>query len=250
MSRYILTKKLSKSIEKIVIPSKVKSIGTLSFNDCISLKELDFEDGIEKIGADAFRDCSSITKITLPDGLHSVGSFALYGLSNLESITLPSSLSKLGEGNLVDCSKLKSISISSSNERFKSVDGILYSADMKTLIIYPTAKTEATFNVPEGVVTLGNSSFKGCKSIKTVICSSTVENVGDFAFRDCSALETLTLGSAIKRLGVGSCYDCKSLSTVNYPNDKETWEDKEKMILANTWNRGAGKYKINYEYKG
>lgn len=242
--------------EVLEIPSEDKDgrlvsyIDIGAFKENTTIKEVIIPSSVKEIRQSAFRDCSSITKFTLPEGLTTLGSFVLYGLSSLEQITLPASLNKIGEGNLVDCPSLKAITVPEASKSFKSENGILYSKDMKTLILYPIAKTEQSFNAPEGVVTIGKSSFKGCKSIKTVVCSSTVENVGDFAFRDCPALETLTLGKNIKRLGVGTCYDCKSLSTVNYPNSKEDWDDDEKMILANTWDRGAGKYTVNYEYQG
>ena len=79
--------------------------------------------------------------------------------------------------------------------------------------------------------------------------ASTVENIADHAFRRCKNLSVVTLSEALTRIGVGSFYECTSLKTVNYPGTKEKWEDEEQMELGNTWDRGAGDYTINYDYK-
>ncbi len=228
----------------------ISYIDLSAFKENTSITEIIIAEGVSEVRGSAFRDCSSVKKITLPESIDTIGSFALYGLSSLEEITFPASLTKLGEGNLINCTSLKNIRVAQGNKKYKSDGGILYNADMTTLISYPVARTDTDFKVPEGVKVIGNASFLGCKYIKTVTLSSTVENIADHAFRDCTALETLTLGEAFIRIGVGSCYNCTSLKTVNFPGTKETWDDDEKMVIANTWDKGAGKYTINYEYKG
>ncbi len=221
-----------------------------AFKKNTEITEVIIPESVREIRQSAFRDCTGIKKITLPDTLQTIGSFAFYGCSSLEKIDLPQSLDKMNEGNFIKCNKLTEINISTENKKFKSEGGVLYNKDMTTLILYPIGKTAESFRVPEGVKTVGNSSFAYCKYIKTVTLASTVENVADHAFRECSALETLNLSEALTRLGVGACYNCKALKTVNYPGTKETWEDEEKMNLTETWSRGAGKYTVNYEWKG
>ena len=223
-------------------------IGAFSGNTNIT--EVDMGSSVTEIRQSAFRGCSSVKKITMSEKLRTVGSFAFYGCTGLESISFPKELKKLGENALTDCTSLLNISVEDGNKAYKAQDGILYSADMSTLICYPIGRSTTSFIVPEGVKTIGNSSFKGCVYIKIVTLSSTVENIADHAFRECTALETLTLSAVTNRLGVGCCYNCKALKTVNYPGTKETWDDDEKMNLTNTWDSGAGKYTVKYDYKG
>lgn len=228
----------------------ISYIDLSAFSGNTTITEVELGNSVTEIKQSAFRGCTSLKKITMSPKLRTVGSFAFYGCTELETITLPAELSKLGENALSGCTKLQNIGVEEGNKSYKSNGGVLYNADMTTLLYYPIGRTDTSFIVPNGVTTIGNSSFSGCVYIKTVTLSSTVENVADHAFRECTALETLTLGTATKRLGVGSCYNCKALKTVNYPGSKETWDDEEKMILTNTWDSGAGKYTVKYDYKG
>ncbi len=221
-----------------------------AFSGNTSITEVILGNNITEIKQSAFRGCTALTKITMSEKLRTVGSFAFYGCTALDSVSFPASLTKLGENALTNCTKLLNINVAEENKQYRSQNGVLYNGDMTTLICYPIGRTDAEFKIPEGVKTVGNSSFKGCVYIKTVTLSSTVENIADHAFRECSALETLTLSAATTRLGVGCCYNCKALKTVNYPGTKETWDDDEKMNLTNTWDSGAGKYTVKYDYKG
>lgn len=48
-------------------------------------------------------------------------------------------------------SNLSEIEVDGQNKNYKSQDGILYSKDMKQLLLYPFAKQDVSYSVPEGV---------------------------------------------------------------------------------------------------
>ncbi len=75
-------------------------------------------------------------------------------------------------------------------------------------------------------VTIGNSAFKNCKSLKTLTVSTKLVSIGDNAFEGCSALTTikneLTDSSGVdralvklKNIGKNAFKDCTSLTTVD-----------------------------------
>lgn len=57
---------------------------------------------------------------------------------------------------------LKSIEVDSTSQYFKSVDGVLFTLDGKTLIKYPDAKALDEYVVPEGVTEISASAFFLC----------------------------------------------------------------------------------------
>lgn len=67
--------------------------------------------------------------------------------------------------------------------RYKTVDGILYSADMKTLIICPTGKT-GTVVIPDGVTRIRKSAFSRSKISKVIFPDSMV-SLQNEAFYGC-----------------------------------------------------------------
>ena len=59
----------NEDIEKVNIPSTVKTIGLEAFYGCESLKEIDLPEEILSIEEDAFRLCTGLNKISLPKSL-------------------------------------------------------------------------------------------------------------------------------------------------------------------------------------
>ena len=54
------------TVERIIIPSTVTSIGSRAFNGCGGLKGVSLPDGLTKIENSAFSNCNSLTSITVP----------------------------------------------------------------------------------------------------------------------------------------------------------------------------------------
>ena len=83
--------------------------------------------------------------------------------------------------------------------RYKTVDGILYSADMKTLIICPTGKT-GTVVIPDGVTRIRKSAFSRSKISKVIFPDSMI-SLQNEAFYGCEYLAEIDFGHGIEQIG-------------------------------------------------
>ena len=66
---YLITVKFgeSKKITKIVIPTKVKTIGKKAFYGCSKMKKVTLKTtALKKVGSKAFKKCAKGIKITMP----------------------------------------------------------------------------------------------------------------------------------------------------------------------------------------
>lgn len=130
--------------------------------------------------------------------------------------------------------------------RYKTVDGILYSADMKTLIICPTGKT-GTVVIPDGVtrirksafsrskiskvifpdsmVSLQNEAFYGCEYLKEIDFGHGIEQIGgngsQHVFSGCS-MKKLVFPPQIKEIGINAFFSCGELEEVIFNEGLET----------------------------
>ena len=83
--------------------------------------------------------------------------------------------------------------------RYKTVDGILYSADMKTLILCPAGKT-GEVTIPDGVERIRKQAFFGSKISKVVFPDSLVRLQNE-AFYGCENLKEIDFGNGIEQIG-------------------------------------------------
>ena len=134
-------------------------------------EEVTVPDGIEVLGEEAFQS-TGVTKVNLPESLKTIGSHCFLVCSRLEEITLPASLE--GLENVIQpfsFSGLKEFKTAEGG-KYKAVDGVLFTADGKTLVCYPSEKDDVIYAIPEGTERLGRSPFDGFQAISLYIPST------------------------------------------------------------------------------
>lgn len=227
----------------VVIPAiynslPVKAIEKGAFYECELVTSVVIPEGIESIAANAFRGCTALVSVVIPEGVSEIGAFAFYGCEALVGASLPVSLETLGTAAFANCSSLIGIRVDDKNTVYRTVNGILYTADMLTLLQYPAGNANAHLTVPYFVETISEYAFAGARidtvalpeSVKTV-CShafigSSVKNIvfpeglvsiGDFAFRECEELVEISLPDGTL-LGSYVFFGCTSITSFTVPD--------------------------------
>jgi len=246
------------------IPDGVSEIPEGAFANC-SLSRVIIPTGVTKIGAEAFANATKLSAVTFEPGENAqpltIAKKAFSGCTALEKIALPARLADIvltkyavsGDTvNVTDvnnafagCTALTSITVANGNTAYKSVDGVLYSADGKTLLYCPATKAGA-FSIPSGTQAIAPGAFIGCDALTEVTLPNTIVLVGEcafygldeklakvtfaekafndtiverYAFRGCAALEEIVFGSGsrVTTLGEGAFYGCKALESLTIP---------------------------------
>ena len=141
---------------------------------------------VTSIGECGFDDCENLISIVILNWITSIGEWAFSNCSSLTSITIPSSVTSIDNAAFSYCSSLTSIIVDSENTIYKSVDGILFNYAQTTLVCYPAGKTETSYTIQDGVISVGNYAFNGCSNINLVTIPSSVTSIGQYAFSDCN----------------------------------------------------------------
>ena len=92
------------------------------------------------------------------------------------------------------------------------VDGVTFSADMKTLIKYPNDKTDTHYTIPDGVTSIGDSAFESCDSLTSIDIPDSVTSIGDSAFAKCISLTSITIPDSVASIGDNAFSYCKKLA--------------------------------------
>ena len=72
-----------------------------------------------------------------------------------------------------------------------------------------------TFNMPSNLVTINESAFEGCTSLKMpIILPNSVTTIGQNAFKDCKGITNVVIGNGVSSLGTKVFYGCTNLQSV------------------------------------
>ena len=91
-----------KNLKKVNIPKTLEK-GYWAFQNCSSLTQIDWKDGITKIPEGLFKECSGLKSITIPDSVTEIEKGAFYQCSSLAEVYLPNGLKKIGDSVFDKC---------------------------------------------------------------------------------------------------------------------------------------------------
>lgn len=224
------------TLESLAFPRELSEIARDAFFSCSALKTVEFPKGLETIGETAFYRCAELETLAFPKGLKTIDRLAFYGCVALRSIAFDGS-TEVGEYAFGRCYALHLATFAAETPTFddetfdesyalrfvaspdgqaeipgvacrrltldelraQTVDGILFSADGKTLLTCVDAKTE--YVVPPRVEKIGKKAFFGRRTLRSITFPEGLKTVEEDAFYHCFALHSVALPAGLETLG-------------------------------------------------
>ena len=131
----------------------------------------------------AFNNCTRIEHIIL-NNVNKIEDYAFNGCTNLRKVTIGNNTQHIGIRIFEGCQSLLNIDVKKGNIYYKSINGVLYSNDMKTLIYCPKAK-KGIFKIPKSVLHISDYAFYDCNQLEKVILHKNIISIGKEAFTGC-----------------------------------------------------------------
>ncbi len=193
------------------------TLGRGAFKNCTKLKTLNFPTQISTIPEECFSGCKGLSMVYIPNTVTEIGINAFRDTA-ISEIEIPINCAIIGEGAFAKCPALKYFVVNEYNTHFKAVDGVLFTADGKTLVQYPNGKENTHYTVPNGVTEISPFAFAYSTNLETVTLPSSVKEIGNSAFEKCTALTSIQLQRGLETIGENAFTDCGNLNTVTIPS--------------------------------
>ena len=236
---------------RIILPHKIESIKSHSFDGCINLKSITIPPSVKEISDSyVFNNCNSLESVAIlgPEfvdvwfrNTHSLKSVvigtnvkridedAFHGTNVISCIILDGEGSLTfdsyrGEGPFGMNSPLESVYIGRNLNGLCFGNGALKSVTFGndvTLIgssVFSGCRGLTSITIPNSVTSIGGSAFFGCSSLASVTIPNSVTSIGDYTFSGCSSLASVTIPNSVTSIGERAFSGCSGLASVTIPN--------------------------------
>ncbi len=168
------------------IPDSITSLQERAFYGS-DVAAVTLHDGITRIPYSCFENSS--TSVGLPSTVTHIYDRAFYGNDNIFTLNIPASVTDIGEAAFANMKELSSITVEDGNEKYQSIDGVLYRKGPPTrLCCYPADKTGTDFSTTANV---DSYAFDGCNILKNLTVEGSIQKN---AFKGCTSLVSLHIG--------------------------------------------------------
>lgn len=164
------------------------------------------------VGESMFEGCN-FTNLAISEFATKVGDKALYGCL-LESFKLPAATKELIPNSFFGMTTLNEFIVDSDNPNFASINGVLFTKDGKSLLLYPYAKQGERYSTPETTTSIGAQAFGG-SNLKAVVTNEGLKEIGTMAFNNLGSLEGISLPSTLEIIGHRAFWGCNNLLDIS-----------------------------------
>lgn len=190
---------------KIEINSGVKTVRAYAFYRDYEGYENQNDDNIESV------DFNKVEKI---------GAYAFANRNAIKIVQLPSSLAEISSTAFNHCMEIQEYRIDSSNKNYIVVDGVLFTADKKTLVSFPTGSDKISYSIPEGTEHVGDYAFSYNTILNELNICKSLKTVGDYGFYQMSACKgTIEFSNALQSIGKYAFSHCLSVDEFIIPDN-------------------------------
>lgn len=111
----------------------------------------------------------------------------------MKKLYLPKNVKNLADWNPFDrMHNLEEIKVDPDNPYYVSIDGILYTKDMKTLFHFPARKNITEYVIPYGIEIISHCCFNCLYYVKHIVFPETVKTILMYAFGTQFSVEYMT----------------------------------------------------------
>ena len=169
----------NESIEQVILPDSVLSIGDMAFMYCTNLKDVDISVNLNSIGDYAFGGCTALSEIDLNSNISSL-SVGMFDASGITNVKIPYNVTEIKKNAFRNCNSLTSI------------------------------------RIPDYVTKIYDNAFRNCKNLESVEIGSGITTIPATVFMNCEKLSAVLIPESVTSIDVTAFTNCPNISIYGY----------------------------------
>ena len=163
----------------------------------------------------------TISEYKISNQVKKVGRHAFDSCVNLQTVHIPENVTEFELYAFKGCPSLKTFIVDPRNKNFCTIDGVLYSSDLKTLVCCPNARATNDFIIPEKVTTIAGCAFFEAENLTEITIPDQVEVIGFSAFEKCVNITSVYIPASVREIQGCAFSTCYKLQKIEVdPNNK------------------------------
>lgn len=169
----------NESVEHVILPDSVLSIGDMAFMYCTNLKDVDISVNLNSIGDYAFGGCTALSEIDLNSNISSL-SVGMFDASGITNVKIPYNVKEIKKNAFRNCNSLTSI------------------------------------RIPDYVTTIYENAFRNCKNLESVEIGSGISTIPATVFMNCEKLTSVFIPKSVTSIDVTAFTNCPNVTIYGY----------------------------------
>lgn len=162
-----------------ILPESVEKIDDYAFLNSFTMWEVTIPSSVREIGKHVFEYTQNLKKANIYNDC--IGSGQFHECKKLETIELGENIKQIATNAFFQCYSLWYIRMPKANDYFRTIDGVLYTADTTELVLYPRKHDGEEIVLPEQIKSLRSASLSGV-NIRKLELSTLLDSLGNELF--------------------------------------------------------------------
>lgn len=162
------------------------------------------EDGTAQIVGYHCEAGAELDNLAIPEELDGITVTGIDGgvitAFSINEVSIPKSVTQMDENPFWQC-KIKRFTVDPQNPVIRTEAGMLYSANDKKLICYPSGVESEEYQIPNGIEKIGDYAFRGCYTLKKIYLPDSVKSIGNYAFANLAGLDEINFTNNLREIG-------------------------------------------------
>ena len=172
----------------------------------------------------------NVEVVVIPENVTRIDRWAFKDNSAIKKIVFGENVSYISTWGFEGCNHLSEYEISEYNSRYRSVDGIIFTKDMKKLCVFPSGRG-GEYTVPEGIETIGAYAFyKNC-NLTAVHLPESITAIESGAFSNCDGIKSVHIPPNVAELDCESTFG-NNIESINVDPKNKKYASLDGMVFS------------------